>query len=87
MPLLLSAHGYSTYIEEAKMNLTMNEKDLDQMKSNLTSFNEAVDKMYPGDSADRQPVQTVYGGATYLNLIRPKLSELSIKFWITTRQM
>ena len=69
------------HTEEVKMNLMMSEKDLDQMKSNLSGFNEAVDAMYPGDSADRQPVQTVYGGAhLFKSNTAKKLSELSIRF-------
>ncbi|HEX7798333.1 MAG TPA: hypothetical protein VF456_28415, partial [Vicinamibacterales bacterium] len=36
---------------------------LERISEELTRANRSVNERYPGDSATRQPVHTVYGGA------------------------
>ena len=45
------------------MPLSLSNKDLDSILSGLTEANTPFNNLYPGDSAARQPVHTVYGGA------------------------
>ena len=46
-----------------KFQMTLNEKDIKSILSDLQKANLKLKKLYPGDRPDRQPVQTVYGGA------------------------
>jgi citrate lyase beta subunit len=43
--------------------MTLNEKDIKTILSDLSKANLKLKETYPGDRPDRQPVQTVYGGA------------------------
>jgi citrate lyase beta subunit len=45
------------------MKLSIPEKDKQGVLSSLKTANTAFAKIYPGDSPERQPVHTVYGGA------------------------
>ena len=45
------------------MDTTLNPQDLSGILDRLTEANHQVAVAYPGDSPDRQPVHTVYGGA------------------------
>jgi citrate lyase beta subunit len=45
------------------MKQSISEKGKEQVLSVLKTANTAFQKIYPGDSPDRQPVHTVYGGA------------------------
>jgi len=68
-------------IEEVRMKTTLDQNDFIALTTELISQNQEVDLMYPGDSADRQPVQTVYGGAhLFKSDTAKKLSTLSLKF-------
>ena len=63
------------------MNTSLDQNDFITLTANLIQHNQEVDLMYPGDSADRQPVQTVYGGAhLFKSDTAQKLSNLSLKF-------
>ena len=66
---------------EVRMETTFDKNDFISLTTNLVQQNEEVDSFYPGDSADRQPVQTVYGGAHLFKFdTAKKLSSLSLKF-------
>ena len=43
--------------------MTLNENDIKAILSDLSKANLKLKEIYPGDRLDRQPVQTVYGGA------------------------
>lgn len=43
--------------------MTFDEKSISKILKNLSKANLKLKKLYPGDSHERQPVQTVYGGA------------------------
>lgn len=43
--------------------MTLNEKEIEPVLSSLSKANQKLKETYPGDKPDRQPVQTVYGGA------------------------
>jgi len=45
------------------MQLTLNNDDTKKILEDLAAANAQFKKDYPGDSSDRQPVHTVYGGA------------------------
>mgnify|MGYP001207506861 CR=1 FL=1 len=67
--------------EEAKMRRSLDQNDFINLTANLIQRNLEVDDFYPGDSSDRQPVQTVYGGAHLFKYdTAKKLSQLSLKF-------
>ncbi len=63
------------------MKTTLDQQDFISLTSNLIQRNQEVDFIFPGDSAERQPVQTVYGGAhLFKSDTSQKLSKLSLKF-------
>ncbi|MDQ3193927.1 MAG: phosphoenolpyruvate kinase, partial [Bacteroidota bacterium] len=43
--------------------MILDQKELNSILSNLSAANQKLKEIYPGESADRQPVHTVYGGA------------------------
>lgn len=45
------------------MKLTLKPNSLSKILSDLATSNKKLKKIYPGEGSDRQPVQTVYGGA------------------------
>ncbi|MCK5790755.1 MULTISPECIES: DUF6986 family protein [unclassified Ketobacter] len=45
------------------MKLTLTDSDTQSILARLAESNQKHSSMYPGDSSDRQPVHTVYGGA------------------------
>ncbi|MEO6694543.1 MAG: phosphoenolpyruvate kinase [Ignavibacteria bacterium] len=45
------------------MNLTLNDESIKNILFNLETANNKLKNLYPGDSSERQPVHTVYGGA------------------------
>ncbi|HEV7229866.1 MAG TPA: phosphoenolpyruvate kinase, partial [Bacteroidia bacterium] len=45
------------------MKQSISDKGKEQVLTALKTANTAFQKTYPGDSPDRQPVHTVYGGA------------------------
>jgi hypothetical protein len=68
-------------IGEVKMKTSLDQNDFITLTTNLIQHNQEVDEFYPGDSAERQPVQTVYGGAhLFKSDTAQKLSSLSLKF-------
>lgn len=63
------------------MKTTFDQQDFIKLTAELIQKNQEVDDIFPGDSADRQPVQTVYGGAhLFKSDTAKKLSNLSLKF-------
>lgn len=63
------------------MKTTFDQQDFIGLTTDLMAKNQEVDFVFPGDSADRQPVQTVYGGAhLFKSDIATKLSGLSLNF-------
>jgi len=62
------------------MNLSLQNDSLKNILSNLETANNKLRNFYPGDSADRQPVQTVYGGAQLFKYnTAKKMGELALK--------
>jgi len=60
--------------------MTLNSKDIKSVLSDLNKADLKLKKLYPGDSADRQPVQTVYGGAQLFKRTSIKrMGELALK--------
>lgn len=45
------------------MELSLNQDSIKQVLDSLTASNKIITQTYPGDSPERQPVQTLYGGA------------------------
>lgn len=43
--------------------MNFDQNDFSEVFSNLSAANRKLKEIYPGDTGDRQPVQTVYGGA------------------------
>lgn len=63
--------------------MNLDEKSIKNILSNLETANKELAKYYPGDSPDRQPVQTVYGGAQlfkYNTTVR--MGELALKAFL-----
>jgi len=56
------------------MKISFEKKDIEKILQDLATENGKFNKIYPGESADRQPLHTVYGGA---NLFK---STLAAKF-------
>ena len=62
------------------MKLTLNADELSAYYSELHDANAAFGAHYPADSADRQPVHTVYGGANLFKAgFAAKLGEVALK--------
>ncbi|MDQ3020369.1 MAG: phosphoenolpyruvate kinase [Bacteroidota bacterium] len=63
--------------------MILKENEIQPILENLSKANLKLKETYPGDSADRQPVQTVYGGAQLFksNSIK-KMSESALKFFL-----
>lgn len=62
------------------MKTTIETKMLDQTRSTLSSANRAFNKSYPGESDQRQPVHTVYGGAHLFKAdTAKKIGEVALK--------
>ncbi len=60
--------------------MTLQKKDILSVLSHLEKTNRKLKKTYPGDSADRQPVQTVYGGAQlFKSTAIKRMGELALK--------
>ena len=63
--------------------MTLNKKDISSVLSDLGKANNKLKKIYPGESADRQPVQTVYGGAQlFKRETIKKIGELGLKSFL-----
>lgn len=45
------------------MELSLNQESLKQVLDSLTDSNKLISNTYPGESPERQPVETLYGGA------------------------
>ena len=45
------------------MELSLNQDSLKQVLDSLTNSNKLISTIYPGESPERQPVETLYGGA------------------------
>ncbi|MEP7147148.1 MAG: phosphoenolpyruvate kinase [bacterium] len=60
----------------------MTDNSIKKILSNLSTANQKLREVYPGDSAERQPVQTVYGGAQLFkhNSIK-RIGELALKYF------
>ena len=62
------------------MNTSINEDFLAEVCSEISGGNSDIKKYYPGDFPERQPVQTVYGGAQLFNSETiKKIGELALK--------
>ncbi len=62
------------------MNTQITEDQLIEIYSEISEGNAEIKKYYPGDSPDRQPVQTVYGGAQlFKSGTIKKIGELALK--------
>ena len=63
--------------------MTLDEKSLKQIFLNIETANKELSKFYPGDSPERQPVQTVYGGAQLFKFNTTKrIGELALKAFL-----
>lgn len=59
---------------------TLQAKDLRSVLSSLKKANDKTSRLFQGDSADRQPVHSVYGGAQLFKFdAAPKLGTLALK--------
>lgn len=62
------------------MNIQISEDSLKSIYSGISEGNAEIKKYYPGDSLDRQPVQTVYGGAQlFKSGTIKKIGELALR--------
>jgi citrate lyase beta subunit len=62
------------------MKLTLTQDDLKSYNSELHDANQAFKSHYPGDSSERQPVHTVYGGANLFKAgFASKLGDTALK--------
>lgn len=60
--------------------MTLDNKSIQHIISDLSKANLKLKEIYPGDSSDRQPVQTVYGGAQlFKSTSIKKIGELALK--------
>lgn len=60
--------------------MTLSKKSVNQILSSVSGENLKLRKIYPGDTGERQPVQTVYGGAhLFKKGTIAKIGELSLK--------
>jgi len=65
------------------MKLTLNDDSIKNILSNLETVNNKLKNLYPGDSAERQPVHTVYGGAQLFKYdTAKKAGELALKTFL-----
>ena len=65
------------------MKLTLDEKSLEKIYSRLKIVNTFHKEIYPGDSPERQPVQTVYGGAQLFKFNTAiRMGELALKAFL-----
>ncbi|HMQ70169.1 MAG TPA: phosphoenolpyruvate kinase [Ignavibacteria bacterium] len=56
------------------------QNDFSEIFSNISSANKKLKEIYPGDTGDRQPVQTVYGGAQlFKSTTIKKIGELALR--------
>ena len=57
---------------------SLSEESLAELRERLSAANEEIADRYPGDSGERQPIHTVYGGAhLFKSSTAPKLGELA----------
>lgn len=67
-------------IEEARMKTSLDDSKLNYIFEKLSLGNNAHAKTHPGESEERQPVHTVYGGAhLFKSTTATKISELAMK--------
>ncbi len=60
--------------------MTLDESSVNKILSDLEHANKELTKHYPGESADRQPVHTVYGGAhLFKSDTAVKIGQLAVK--------
>lgn len=63
--------------------MTLDDNSTKDILSNLSEASLKLKQIYPGDSADRQPVQTMYGGAQlFKSTSIKKIGELALKAFI-----
>ena len=63
--------------------MTLDEKSINKILVNLETANKELTKIYPGDLPDRQPVQTVYGGAHLFKFnTAVKMGEFALKSFL-----
>ena len=62
------------------MRQSLDQNQLNQIYANLQKANSKIANYYPGESGDRQPVHTVYGGAhLFKSALVQKLGDLGIR--------
>jgi len=62
------------------MNITLTPSLLNPITQRVSAANDQFDSWYPGDSVDRQPVHTLYGGAQLFKSTTPaKLGSLGLR--------
>ncbi|MDZ4711966.1 MAG: phosphoenolpyruvate kinase [bacterium] len=65
------------------MKTTLEENSMQKIYAGLQQSNIKLKKIYPGDNSDRQPVQTVYGGAQlFKRETIKKIGELGLKSFL-----
>lgn len=63
--------------------MTLDNNSTKDILTNLSEANLKLKEIYPGDSADRQPVQTMYGGAQlFKSTSIKKIGELGLKAFV-----
>ena len=63
--------------------MTLDNKDISSVLSDLGKANLKLKEIYPGESPDRQPVQTVYGGAQlFKSTTTKRMGELALKSFL-----
>lgn len=62
------------------MPLTLQTEDLKPLWTELSQANQRFKQMYPGDSVDRQPVHTLYGGANLFKAgMHQKMGQIALR--------
>lgn len=62
------------------MKTTLSKNSLNKISAQISKANAGIKKVYPGERPDRQPVQTVYGGAQlYKKTTTARMGELALK--------
>jgi len=62
------------------MDLSLNQDSVKQILAELSAANQKLSGIYPGDSPERQPVHTLYGGAQlFKSDTTQKIGELAVK--------
>ncbi|MCB0728195.1 MAG: phosphoenolpyruvate kinase [Ignavibacteriae bacterium] len=60
--------------------MNSDKNDFSEVFSNLSAANKKLKEIYPGDTGDRQPVQTVYGGAQlFKSTTIKRIGELALR--------